>query len=830
MKIFNFRYFHFFSIFVLLYGCAKGDHFNIPLEESKLSVELDIPISLVGAPTRSIGIVIDEDLISDVTVFFMKKGNSGVLTDEIVLIEKGESIDGNKFDVDVPFPNDTEEYYFHVVANIDTKIDNAELSKLKGKTYTELHDLLQSESGSLSSNTNLPMWGLYSSDKSFTAGTMPRNIAGVKLIRSLARLDVGVGQRVNGVWNGKKNNATSNVPFKLKGVEVYSTYDKYSFTPSSSEMMRINGLNYDLPTMAVTEPSHVGNIVASGHPSYSTNNTGDTVSPDYSITQIYIPEALVKNNEDSAPNDINHTTRCGLIISGYYDSSNELTYYRVDFKGSSSSLINVLRNHHYLINITDVNGIGYDSPADAYRGQTMNMETTVVEWTVSEGEVYFDGTNRFSLESGEITLYGASNVSKRLKVSSSVPLSDWEMAWSDDISLISIPYGKDNTVSCEEFSVTKSDEVLTFMTVKDSPATKYLHMRINNLKFVITVKQGSNNDDLTVNGLTGQENIIKIDHETTSLSYQVNTSNNIGWLASYTKIGLGMTSFTSSGFHEGPLALNFDANNTILARTGELSVIRNHPLKNSVKIQFVQEGEPEFTISPTLNSSNDYTLGQSTKYTIFIGGDAKTSDGTEKYSWKATRTFTGTIPSVPNDILTISSDTDTAGEEASGDSGDILTVNAPIRESINIYEGEIVLHLVRKSSGSGINAGKKIVNFFALPPPPTIKWDNGITTSSVSNFAIAVKGLSKGYNWTNAMKECPTGWEVPSINQLRLMYIYSRYIEDKTTDFTSDKYWSATIYGDNYRTVNFSGGASSSTDGTNEHYVRCVKKVDKLTR
>ena len=72
--------------------------------------------------------------------------------------------------------------------------------------------------------------------------------------------------------------------------------------------------------------------------SYITNST-------YCLGKIYLPEADLSWGTVF---DGNHTNRLAIIVGGYYNSSADLSYYRVDFTNDvSGDKMNILRNHVY---------------------------------------------------------------------------------------------------------------------------------------------------------------------------------------------------------------------------------------------------------------------------------------------------------------------------------------------------------------------------------------------------------------------------------------------------------------------------------------------------
>lgn len=108
--------------------------------------------------------------------------------------------------------------------------------------------------------------------------------------------------------------------------------------------------------------------------SYITNST-------YCLGKIYLPEADLSWGTVF---DGNHTNRLAIIVGGYYNSSKNLSYYRVDFTNDvSGDRMNILRNHVYQFTIKKVEAAGYDTAELAYNSKPKNLgfEATIEPWT-----------------------------------------------------------------------------------------------------------------------------------------------------------------------------------------------------------------------------------------------------------------------------------------------------------------------------------------------------------------------------------------------------------------------------------------------------------------
>jgi len=92
------------------------------------------------------------------------------------------------------------------------------------------------------------------------------------------------------------------------------------------------------------------------------------------------------------------------------------------------------------------------------------------------------------------------------------------------------------------------------------------------------------------------------------------------------------------------------------------------------------------------------------------------------------------------------------------------------------------------------------------------------------NITVAEKDLSKTYSWSSAKKACPKGWRLPTIDELKCMYINKNAIGG----FTNQRHWSDTPAGNNYYyMIDFYENSlrlmSAPADYSYSGYVRCVQ-------
>ena len=243
------------------------------------------------------------------------------------------------------------------------------------------------------SNYYIPMWG--ESDKQAVSRTTKfnsceasnngrsntKNEGVIHLVRALARIDVGVNFDQT---KPADETAKGSTDFKIKSVRVYRYAQSMFVTGTQATTFRQMGANRE-PLPHTPE----------GMKAADDNNPlifEETAGVDGYIRNIYIPEI---SNDGK-----NKDQRTCLVIGGYYDGSTKETFYRVDFikretKSPSDVItkqLDVLRNHRYRFNITDVKGPGTDDPGEALITEPVNISCDVVVWDEADiDKIMYDG-------------------------------------------------------------------------------------------------------------------------------------------------------------------------------------------------------------------------------------------------------------------------------------------------------------------------------------------------------------------------------------------------------------------------------------------------------
>lgn len=252
-------------------------------------------------------------------------------------------------------------------------------SSLVGKTRAEVEALLiekTTEKWDADGSRPFPMWGM-TENLTITADLSLTGSKAIKLNRMNARIDVII-----------ENTAA----FVLTSVHIYNWNNEGQIVPNqSTEAWDKSVPKAKLPTIPTSSIKDADNPLIYKDAEITAKGTE---------REIYIFEALnlKANNVDPLP----LTDRTCLVIGGKYQDG-EPSYYRVDFANKVSDkwvYLNVLRNHHYTVGITEVKGNGHATPEEAFKSEPINIEANVVEWNDGGmGEVVFDGQNYLSISS-----------------------------------------------------------------------------------------------------------------------------------------------------------------------------------------------------------------------------------------------------------------------------------------------------------------------------------------------------------------------------------------------------------------------------------------------
>ena len=465
------------SIIYVMMGCTSD---KIGEEGATGSTVIPVKIQLnmtVPGQTRGNSSIIatpQENQVDDVHVFFVRSNDViyTVAEGKLDPLSEGEDPMNNKirtFTTSIIVEgllND--ELTVYAYANIKSTIDKLGIDYFTDNhlTYTEA---VKKELSNLSLQADNPikpgfvMWGKAST--TIAPGAQKPNIE-IPLFRAIARVDVGLGSRSSvGVWN---HDEVDN--FKLKSVTIYNTNSGYMFTPNLNvQEEKQKGIHITDDIKALEK-----NIIK-----YNTKN-------DLSISNaIYIPENDVVLG--GKPGDINHEKRCAIVVGGLYTNSQgtedeKETFYRIDFSGVGKPLIDVMRNHLYSVNITEVKGSGFIDEETAYKNKSFNMDAEVVEWNdVPSEDIIFDGTHWVHIKHKTMYFPGSEGIVGLIPIASNVDVDKWKIT----------PYstGAEDYFTIEKPKTEEGNLVITTLKTIESRQEVVFKVQIENLQFFIKLIQ-----------------------------------------------------------------------------------------------------------------------------------------------------------------------------------------------------------------------------------------------------------------------------------------------------------------------------------------------------
>lgn len=383
------------AMLVLVFvGISCADDADIPVEpdENKkedVSVRLTItvPGSVVGGRTRGVGTSVDrESLVNEIQVLVFENSqyqyhvagisinNSTSSASFTALLKSSSSplkllILANSSDA--------------VLANEPAVGDSEETVK---KKINRKYDTITS---------NFPMSGECELPEGLTATTI-NNISGIKMLRSIARVDV---------------TATEVANFKLTGVKAYRANDYLQIIPKEPSVTKVT-------TPSVPDGSS-GKVASEMFPVSSDDLNEFTA-------RLYVPEI----NSPEASHWVSSAT-C-IVVEGYYADSDTPSYYRMDFdpNNDNNAFGQVLRNHKYIFNIKKVSAPGWSNPDDAANNRSSSIVAEVQAWDDYTIDMYFDGEHHFGVSAREVILKHKAGSKGNLLVSTDLP--DYTLQWADD--------------------------------------------------------------------------------------------------------------------------------------------------------------------------------------------------------------------------------------------------------------------------------------------------------------------------------------------------------------------------------------------------------------
>lgn len=304
--------------------------------------------------------------------------------------------------------------------------------------------------------SSFPMMG-QTADLVYTASKTSTAIQKVSLLRAVAKVDIGVDIYGDPTIGFGRH-------FEIKKVYVYRANDKGRISPHPDDLLSPQVTKTNIPDDVSILP-----VMTYRYEKDATENA--------MVRKIYLAES------DACKEDHEGTATC-LVILATYDDGPEM-YYRVDFMNRNNQYLPLLRNHRYLINITQIRGDGYPSAdeAAASRASSLMYDLNITDEGINDIDYngqYIIGVNKGSFNTDWLASEQNLTVYTNYK-------NGWELT-SDD--LIEVAEG-DKTGNGNE---TKSFSFTVKENTTGRPRTGKITLRAGTLKKEILVVQsgGSN--------------------------------------------------------------------------------------------------------------------------------------------------------------------------------------------------------------------------------------------------------------------------------------------------------------------------------------------------
>lgn len=281
----------------------------------------------------------------------------------------------------------TQRYDLVVLAN--ASVTAASFAAYEGKSKEQIGAALVAESYTDKwASAPIPMWGQLSR----ITITPQSNLFTLPLLRSLARIDIGVGayDAASDSWLGL---ATALNTFTLQEVHLFNVQNKFALIPTPSN------LNFDGSLATGPSVPADATLIATAIPPAlpaAFNYSAGIVGGKQLAASIYLPEA----NNVGNPNEEQRTI---LVIGGSYKGGST-TYYRINMMDATKTPVNVLRNHRYRFTVTAMTSAGYPTLAEARNNPPINAELTPVD-EGNAGDIVFDDNNYLSVSNAEVQIY-----------------------------------------------------------------------------------------------------------------------------------------------------------------------------------------------------------------------------------------------------------------------------------------------------------------------------------------------------------------------------------------------------------------------------------------
>lgn len=368
-----------FSCFLLLIltACVSDTWESSPTEENKIGVPvtLNLPALLNGNNSRTAEDPLTVADLSLEILVFEKSGNDYLYT---YLIDSFSEISDSRFVIQL----ERTERPVHLMLLAHTENMPARTSWNAGSTTIEevrsslVNDL--GAGGKWDDELTIPLWG---ESEDFIVSENNNTLNEIHLLRMFSAIQVTFSEVI------------AKEEFELTEVRLYNAHTTGLVVPHPS--------NWDDTEKTVTAPSFPSTPETAPYIVLGKDLT------DNSLPAVYVCEA---GNTDSTPDRL---TVPFLLIGGYYHEEGVVTWYRVDLfsedENGSRNYRPLLRNRLNQISVTSVGNRGDEDEEEAIGKEKAEMDITLSEWDVTQGNILLYGQNVFTVSRNNIILSKEAN-------------------------------------------------------------------------------------------------------------------------------------------------------------------------------------------------------------------------------------------------------------------------------------------------------------------------------------------------------------------------------------------------------------------------------------
>ena len=354
------------ALLLILFGCVKEEWMPAPNSEQTQEILVSIPSESKGsddtrATTSAIGNIA-------VCIFEDNAGVRGVFTNAVVGFNIAEqSPDVYKFTANLGVPK-KKVHYVLVANHSKTDAEILALSEEDIPTWDAFNTYFTQaiEFNTAANETvNFPskLVGQIPAIGHVIREAEAPKVPAVTLIRSVAKINVTSDKLVG--------YTLSSIHVNKYGTSFHTLYDEAKFNTADKKVTSVN-----IPTPLALHSNPVNIAGASGK--------------EFSF---YVPEFI---------NDkIEHLNRCAVVVG--LAKGGKTTYFRLDFAKTITvepieiKHLDILRNHEYKFDITNIVADGYLSVDEAFRNRSVNIKYNMIISGDGANDASYDGQNYISV-------------------------------------------------------------------------------------------------------------------------------------------------------------------------------------------------------------------------------------------------------------------------------------------------------------------------------------------------------------------------------------------------------------------------------------------------